>query len=237
MSAAELFVEAISDPASAQEGARRIALRSDLTPDEFKLLRGILQPWWDTEKDARTLCSYLGERAATEGKGSVAHRCSVRIVVLCAKAALSLVREQDRVETTQILNTIDAWASGGATESDFLALRNRAQELWSDTNIAAFNSVFHTDAAATNAGVTATIAANAARAVALTAEIANDATSNVALTCAAAAAATSNAVDLLSRIATTGSPLSPELTEANDHLSVLADMIRSEIPVCPVGLP
>ncbi len=129
MKAAELAIEVLSDPKAAQEAAMEMALRSDLAPDEVKLLRGILQPWWETERDARALCAYLGSLGMTEGRCSMVHQRSIKIVLLCANTVLSLVREQNRAEITEILNTIAMWSSGQTTEPDLKELRERLKAL------------------------------------------------------------------------------------------------------------
>lgn len=225
MTAAELFVEAISNPMAALKAAMGLSLRSDLATDDVKILRGILQPWWDTEQDPRSICRYLGALGEAEGQGSVAHRRAVRMGVICAKTALPLVREMNRAETARILDILDAWACGKASDADLPALREDARIFWSVADAAD---------AVEAAAIAAAAATNAIATYAATAAIPGYKAP------AAAAAAASDAADAVAFAHPAAMRLhgTPEWTAAKArHLFVMADMIRGEIPVCPMRLP
>lgn len=214
--AAELAIEALSYPAATQAVARELALRSDLSPEEVEILRGILVPWWETERNAEELCSYLGTRAATAGHGSPAHRTCVLVLTLAARTVLHLNRTEDQDGLDGILEALVAWALGQAPEADLASLRIRA---WNCLSVA------ENDATAADAifSAIATVAAVADAADAAKAAI-------YAAKAAAADAAKATA------FATTS--CDPAWTEAKArHLSEMAEMIRLAIPACPLGEP
>ena len=211
MRAAELFVEVLSDPKAAQEAAREMALRSDLTTNEVKLLRGILQPWWENERDARVLCGYVGAIALADGKnGGAAHRRSVRIAVICGRTALALVHEENLEATKEIFEKIDTWSQNEAPNADLQALKDQSFLLWIADPI-------------NGKGPYAAIVEPAKAAI-----YPADSYGSVAFT--------ESYEDIEDHIEIHPCD-TPEWNEARDrHLSELADLIRREITVCPVGL-
>ena len=180
-------------------------------PDGRALIARTLAPWWREETDAREMLRHLGNRAASAGQGTHAHRQVTLLACLCARTVTSEITEgADRAEGTVILDALDAWATGQAPETDLAALCSRAwalrDRLWSDAANAANAARAANAAAATTCANATARAANAAYAA--DADAAANAAANAAYAAAYAA--------------------------YQKNLAALADLIRSALPECPL---
>lgn len=213
---AELAIEVISNAPKAQEAARKLALRSDLVAEEVDILRGVLQPWWDNERDAGLLCGHLFRLGMTYKNGSVPHRRAVHISVNCARSAISIIRGPARTETMQIFDFLASWARGESTEINLNELRDRAYKMWKIVDHAEQYILFSSYIIASYA-----VGGNHIEKFAVDADTAN----------AIAVTAPANAVACSLHTRDT-----PEWNEVYDrHLAELANLIRTEIPICPMG--
>ena len=150
------------------------------------------------------------------GQGSPAHRRAVKIAILCSRTVLPLGREQARNEAAAILDILNAWAQGQHPQLDQNEITNRASSCYHNGGYALGAPLF------------------------MTATIATSATANGDGMTAASTNMASVAFDVASYLTSASSPRpvfnQPEWHEAIDyHLSRMADLIRQEIPTCPMG--
>jgi hypothetical protein len=81
------------------------------SPEGKALLAAKVQEWWATSESDFHMMQILGWWAQAKGNGSVEHRETVRITVLCVRTILDLT-PQDR----RALDLLEVWTAGGVDQ-------------------------------------------------------------------------------------------------------------------------